>query len=243
MRYAPVVQDGQPIGQRERVGGVPGHVDGRHRQIAVQLGELQSQRLARERIEVGERLVEQQHARLDGQGPGQRQATPLGEPERGRPAVDAGGQPEAADHQFHASRDVGRRHPLLLEAERHVLTHGEMRPQRALLKDVAGRAAPRWQRGDVLPIHQDPAARHRHEAGHGLEHVGLAGVRRPQEREELAVAHVHRHLIEPGRPPLPRRERVEPDVDERPAHRGTAGTWARIADSGRQASPARARTV
>jgi hypothetical protein len=220
--HAPVVHDGQAVGERERVGRVARDVDRRDGQVAVQLGQLQPQRLARERIEMGERLVEQQHPRLDGERPRQGQAAALGERERRGPAVGAAGQAQARDHHPHTLGDFGRGHRLLLEPEGHVLSHVEVRPQGPLLKHVADGAAARRQGSHVLSVHEDAAVGDRHEPGNRLEHVGLAGVGRAQEGEELPVPHVDGDAVEAGTTALARGHRVQPDVDEGPAHRGTA---------------------
>src|SRR4029453_7765899 len=55
---ATAVQHGQPGRQRERVGGGARHADRRHGEVAVQLGQLQPQRLARKWVEVSQRLVQ-----------------------------------------------------------------------------------------------------------------------------------------------------------------------------------------
>ena len=218
----------------------------------MQLGQLDAERLARERIEMGERLVEQQHARFHRQRAGERQAPALGQLERGRPALGTIREPQAAEHERHAALDVDDAHPLLLEPEGHVLAHRHVPPQRALLEDIARRAPAGRQAGDVLPIDDDAAVAHRHEAGHGLQHVGLAGVRRPEEREELAVADVDRDVIEPRRRPPARAQRLQANVDQCPCAHGSCTwgaprwpptLWARRAARGMQAAPMRARAT
>jgi hypothetical protein len=53
-----VVDDREPVGKCQRVGGVSRGVHRRHREVAVQLRQLQTQRLASRRVEIREGLVQ-----------------------------------------------------------------------------------------------------------------------------------------------------------------------------------------
>ncbi len=180
------------------------------------------------------RLVQQQHARLRSERARQRQPAPLLERELGRAAVGHVGEPEAREDGLHAPLDVAGAQALLLEPERDVLAHAHVPPERALLEDVADRARGGGEAAEVLPVHHHAAGGGGHEARDGAQDVGLAGVRRAEEREELAVTDVDADAPEPRRHAAARGQRVEPDVDERPAHarRGLAPRA-----SGTQASP------
>ena len=57
----PAPKHHHPVGHRQRFGLVVGHVDERHAERAVELGELDAHFVAEFRIEVGKRLVQQQH--------------------------------------------------------------------------------------------------------------------------------------------------------------------------------------
>src|SRR3989441_4020360 len=104
----------------------------------------------------------------------------------------------------------------LAEAVGDVLPHGQVWPERAVLKDVPD-AAEAWRHGgDVIAVDEDAPLRDGQKAGDRAQDVGFARVRRPEEREELPVADVHRDPAQArGRPPAGV-EPVEPDVDERP---------------------------
>src|SRR5215470_623922 len=90
------------------------------------------------------------------------------------------------------------------------------------MKDVPDAPVPRRGAADILPIDQDAAAAQGHESGDGAQDGRLPGVRGPQQREELSVADVHRDLGEMRGSPRVRGERLDTDVDERPAHRPPA---------------------
>src|SRR4030081_1307084 len=62
------------MGKRQRLALVVGHVHGRDAQLALQALQLEAHALAQLRVEVGERLVEQQQLRLHHQRPREREA-------------------------------------------------------------------------------------------------------------------------------------------------------------------------
>ena len=72
-----LVHHDDAIGDFQRFFLVVRHQDGRHVQFVVQAAEPVAQTLSHLGVERPERFVEQQHARFDGQGPGQRDALPL----------------------------------------------------------------------------------------------------------------------------------------------------------------------
>src|SRR2546428_414969 len=99
-----------------------------------------------------------------------------------------------------------------------------MWPERAVLEDVADPPRMRRDLRDVLAVDEHAAARHRQEARDRAQDVGLAGLRRPEEGEELSVANVDRDTADPGRHAAARVDAVEPDVDEgAPEARGGTG--------------------
>ena len=80
----------QPVGDGERLLLVVRDVHGRDAEPAQQLGELVAQRFLQLRVEGGERLVEQQHARAHGHGARQGHALALPAGEFGRAASSPG---------------------------------------------------------------------------------------------------------------------------------------------------------
>jgi len=92
-------------------------VDRRDGEVAVQLGQLDPQRLARQRIEMGERLVQQQHARLGRERAREGEPAAVLQRQLGRPALGDAGQPQPAEHGRHAALDLVGGHALRLQAK------------------------------------------------------------------------------------------------------------------------------
>ena len=77
LQHATAVDDREPVGERQRVRGVPRRMHRRHRQVAMQLRQLEPEHLARGRVEVGQRLVQQEHPRLHRERACEREAAAL----------------------------------------------------------------------------------------------------------------------------------------------------------------------
>src|SRR5207245_575278 len=95
----------------------------RHRKVAMELRQLEPKHFARRRIEVGERLVQEQHPRLYGERARQRQSTALLEREVGRfQGLDAR-EAESGEHGDAPALDPAGRHAPtgveLVEADIH----------------------------------------------------------------------------------------------------------------------------
>jgi hypothetical protein len=100
---------------------------------------------------------------------------------------------------FHRLGDFGRITPPRLEAEGHVLRHGEMREQRVVLEHHADVAPMRRQRRDILPVELHRAAIDAQQAGHDAQQGGLAAAGRPQQGNELALADAEIDAAQHGR--------------------------------------------
>ena len=72
--HGAVVHDHQPVGHRQGLLLVVGDHDGREPELLLQLADLDAHLLAQLGIEIGERLVEQQHVRPEDERAGQRHA-------------------------------------------------------------------------------------------------------------------------------------------------------------------------
>ena len=83
----PVIQHGDPIGELQRLFLIVGHEHARQVDVVVQPAQPLPQLLAHLGVERAERLVEQQHLRLDRERPRQRDALTLTARELRRPAV------------------------------------------------------------------------------------------------------------------------------------------------------------
>ena len=143
---AALVQDGDAVGELQRLVLVVGDEDGGVAGRVVELAQPAAQLLAHLGVERAERLVEQQHPRLDRERAGQRDALALAAGElagiavlpgpsswtRSSRSVDA-----AADLALRPGALAPRPHP---QAEGDVVEHGHVAEQRVVLEDEADMA-------------------------------------------------------------------------------------------------------
>ena len=170
----------------ERFFLVVGDEDRGDAEPALQLHQLLARLHAQLRVEVGERLVEQQHLRLDGEGARDGHALLLAAGELPGPAPGELGEPHEVEHGLRPGADLVARELSLLQPEGDVLFHRHVRPQRVVLEHHADVALPRRGAGDVPAADEHLSMLVLVEPGDQAKERGLAGARRPEEREELA---------------------------------------------------------
>ena len=137
------------LAERHRLGLVVRDVDGRDAEPLVQLRERGAHADAQLRVEVRERLVEQERLRLAHDRAAHRDALPLAAGELRRPPVEQVGEAEQLGDLVDAARDLGLRRAARLQPVAHVLAHGHVRVERVGLEDHRDVAAPRREVGDV----------------------------------------------------------------------------------------------
>ncbi|MNN17370.1 hypothetical protein D3C81_1305570 [compost metagenome] len=165
-----------------------------HMQFIVQAAQPAAQFLAHLGVQRAERFVEQQHARLNGQRAGQRNALALPARELRRIAV---GQPVEL-HQFqqrlHLLADLRFRGPLgarlHAQAEGHVLEHAHMLEQRVVLEHEAHLALAHMLVRGIAPGQHDLSRVGALQAGDDAQQRGLAATGRPQQRGQLAFVEI-----------------------------------------------------
>ena len=159
-------------------------------QLVVQPAQPAAQLLAHLGVERAERLVQQQHLRLDRQRAGQRDALALAAGELVRIAVGEPVELHQLQQLEHLAPDLlgGRplRAPLHPQAEGDVLEHRHVPEQRVVLEHEADLALAHVAVGRVLAVEQHAAAVGRLQAGDDAQQRGLAAARRPQQRHQLA---------------------------------------------------------
>ena len=126
----PVDDDPDPVGERDGVAEVVGDDERRQRELPEQVLQLDAHRGPRVGVQRRQRLVEQQHGRIAGERPGERDALALAAGERRGLLARQPGDAEALEQLV----DAGG------AAERDVRAHAEVRKQRVLLKDEPDRA-------------------------------------------------------------------------------------------------------
>ena len=77
LEHAASVHHRESVGERQRVRRVARRVQRGHGEISMELRQLEPQDLARRRVDVGERLVQQQDARLHGERAREREPAAL----------------------------------------------------------------------------------------------------------------------------------------------------------------------
>jgi hypothetical protein len=169
---------------------VVGHVDHGGAQFPVQARQFDPGLAAQGRIQVGQRLVEQEDLGFAHDGAPDRDALALAARQRLGPALEQVADLKDLGRAPHPLRDLGTRRPGQLEREAHVLGHRHVRVQRIALEHH-GDAAP-----GRLDVVADPSADfHRagtdvFQAGDDAQQGRLAAARGTDQHHELAVGNV-----------------------------------------------------
>ena len=154
---------------------------------AVQRGKLLARRDAQLRIEVGERLVEQEDLGVANDRPADRDPLALAAREGLRLAVEIVGQPQHLGGAADALVDLAPAEAHVLESESHVLVHAHVRVERIGLEHHGKPAVGGRNVRDALAVDQDVAAADLLEAGDDAQQRGLAAAGGADEHHELAI--------------------------------------------------------
>ena len=157
----------------------------------------------RNRIDPGERLVEQDERRGDHQGPRDLGASPLLPGEVVGAAFGQVADLELLQDRGRALVDLLPWHVERLQDGDQVLLHRHLAEYRRLLRQVAqaaARAEVHRQAGHVLPAEQHPPGVRTHEADDAVERRGLAGAVRPEEPDHFPTLDVEGNVLDDGPP-------------------------------------------
>ena len=154
------------------------------------------------RVQRAERLVQQQHARLDRERAGERHALALAAGELVRVAVLVAGEPDDAEQLADLLSDLRLGQLAHGEAERDVVAHGHVLEGRVVLEHEADAPALRRDARRVLAVDLDGAAVGTLQPGDDAQQRGLAGARGTEQRCQRPIRHLERDVVE-------RRERSE----------------------------------
>ncbi len=166
------------------------------RKAPVQRLQLDAHLHAQLRVEVRQRLVEEEHRRLADDRAAHRDALALAAGERARLAVEKRAELEDLRRPLHARVDVGRRHPADPEPVGHVLAHRHVRVERVVLEHHRDVAVLRLEPVDDARADRDLAGRDRLEPGNHPQERRLAATRRTDDHDELAVGDVGRDAVD-----------------------------------------------
>ena len=192
---------------------VVGDEDGGQAQLALKAQQLLAHLHAQLGVQVRQRLVQQQHLRLDHDGAGERDALLLAARQLRRPAVGQMLQPDEVERRVHPPLDLRARHAPLLQPEGDVAAHCHMRPQRVALEHHADVALVRRQARDVAPADRHLPALRDVEAGDQAKQRGLAAARRAEEGEELARLDVEVDVLQHAVAAVGQVHAVDADAD------------------------------
>ena len=192
----PPVHHRDPVAEAERLHLVVGHVDGGGLQLGDQLLELRPEGEPQQRVQVGQRLVHQQHGRLHHDRPGDRDPLALPAGQLRRVAVqqlaqlDQGGGPL---HPLAHGGPVELPHP---QAEGDVVEHLEVGEDRVALEHH-GQVPLAWRQvGHVGVADPDPATVGILQAGQQAQQRRLAAAARTEQHHELAVLDVELDVVD-----------------------------------------------
>ena len=156
-----VVHDHHAIGELERLVLIVRDEQAGDVQLVVQPPQPAPQLLAHLGVERPERLVEQQHARLDGERAGQRHALPLAARQLRRVALRQRVELHQRQQPLHRGADVLLGRPVAprpdAQAEGDVLEHGQVPEQRVVLEDEADAPLADALVGGVVAVEMDRA--------------------------------------------------------------------------------------
>ena len=183
-----VVEDGDPIGHRHRLLLVVRHVHEGRADLAVDLGQLELEPLAKLQVEGAERLVQEKHGRALDERPRNRDPLLLPAGELRRRSVAVGLEPDQRQCLLRPPAHLRLRDPIHAQAEADVLEHAHVRKQRVRLEHGVHRSLVRRQRVDPPAVQRDRPLRRRDETADEIQRRRLAAARRAEQAEELAVA-------------------------------------------------------
>jgi hypothetical protein len=191
-----LVHHDHAVGERHRLDLVVGHEDAGGLQLPVQLLDLQAHLHAQLRVEVGQRLVEQERGRLAHDRASHGDALALAARKRTRLPVEERTELEDLRRALHAHVDLLGRHAPDAQPVGHVFVHRHVRIERVVLEhhgDIAvlGLDAVHHLAGD-----RDLALGDRLQPGDHPEQRRLAAARGTDDHDELAVGDLHVHAVD-----------------------------------------------
>ena len=196
--HAALVHDHQAVGHCHGLGLVVRDHDRGDAAGALQDTNLARHFLAQRGVEIRQRLIEQQQARMDGQCAGQRDALLLAARKFARQAGGQRFQLHQAQHFADACRGGGCRPTPHLQPEGDVAHDGQVRKQRIALEHDAHLAPMRRQCNDAAAVQADVARGRRNETGDQPQRGGLAAAGRAEQYDQLAGLDLQRHVAHHG---------------------------------------------
>ena len=172
------------------------HVNRSKAELLLQLADLNAHLDAQLRVKVRERLVKHQQLRLDDQRARQRHALPLTAGHLAREAVFKALKVDDLEHFHDFLLDGFLVHLAHLEAEGHVVKHGQMREERIALENKAEVALMQRNIRIVLAVEDDLAVHRVGKARNQAQAGRLAAAGGTQQADKLALLHADVEILE-----------------------------------------------
>jgi len=177
-----------------------GDVDRRDAEIALQPRDLGAHLHAQLRVQVGERLVHEEGARLADDRPAHGHPLALAAGKRARLLAQDVHQAQGARRLLHPAVDLLLGEAAHLEREGHVVVGRHVRVEGVVLEDHGDVAILRGQIVDHPAADADRARGHRLQPGDHAQRRRLAAAGRPHEDDKLAVSDLEVELGDRLRP-------------------------------------------
>src|SRR5438105_8205773 len=216
---AAVIHHGDPIGDAHGLVLMVRDEKGRQAELALQALDLDLHVQPQPLVQRAERLIEQQHGGLDGQGPRDGDALLLAAGQLTRQPVTEVGETHHLQKAVDGLPDVRARPPAGLQPVRDVAGDRQVRKERVALEDDADVAEIGGQLIDGLAVDAHRAVTLANEPGHHPQQRRLAAPRGTEQGDDLAGAHGQRHPGDRGDRPVAVRDRVDVEgVTSRAGH-------------------------
>jgi hypothetical protein len=184
------VEHGDQIPERQGLDLIVRDVEHRGLHPLLEPLELCAHPRAHGRVQVRERLVEQEHRGMADHRAGQGGALPLAPGQLGRAAVEQPVAPGQLRRLDHPPPDLFLGCPSCGQAEADVLRHRHVREQREALEDHGHVTPCRRQAGHILVSHRQGPRRRGLEPGRDPQQCGLTRSRGTEDRQERPVGDV-----------------------------------------------------
>src|SRR6266850_1055765 len=185
-----VTEDRDAVRHRHRLGLVVRHVHHRDADLAVDALELDLHLLAQLLVQRAERLVQQEHVRVEDEAPRERDALLLAAGELARMPVGEPAQPDQVEDFAHALSSLRLRKRAHAQRKGDVALDRHVWEQRVVLEDDADVALVRLAARQIFAVELDDAAGGLLETRDHHQRRRLPGAARAEEREELALRDV-----------------------------------------------------
>jgi hypothetical protein len=192
--------DGEAVGERHRLDLVVRDEDERRLEPPLELHQLHPHLATELRVEVRERLVEEEDGRVPHDRAPERHALALPAGELAGVAGEERLEPQHASRLLHAPLDLRPRHLAHAQGERHVRRDRHVRVEGVVLEDERDVATLRGNVVDTAAVDEHVAAVGGLEAGDHAERGRLAAARGSHEDGEVAVGHAQRDRVDGLRP-------------------------------------------